>query len=289
MDGFFNGLTLMASRKALADRLSAVLDGGEATAVAQLVMQYVTRLSAVELALHAQQELSEYEARKLEEILCRLLENEPIQYIIGEEEWGGLKIKVTPAVLIPRPETAQLVDIITDRWDRCSDLRVLDVCTGSGCIAVALALRLKFSEVTAIDISREALAVARENAARYKVNVDFEECDVLKGECAVHGVFDIIVSNPPYIADSEKREMEPRVLEHEPPIALFVPDDDPLRFYKAIMEIAAWGLKGNGMLYFEINPLYAAQLKELAHKLLPGREVVVERDIYGRERFMVIG
>lgn len=289
MDGIFDGLSISAGRKALADKLIAVMDGGEAAAVAQLVMEHVTRLNAVEIALHAQQDLSEYESKKLGDILGRLLQNEPVQYIIGEEEWGGLKIKVTPSVLIPRPETAQMVDIITDRWGGRSDLRVLDVCTGSGCIAVALALRLKFADVTAVDISGEALAVARENATRYKVKVDFMECDVLRGGCGLNGGYDIIVSNPPYIADNEREEMDARVLDYEPALALFVPDDDPLKFYKAIMELAAQLLNPCGALYFEINPLYVEPLKKMAHTLLPGRDVTIERDLYGRHRFMVIG
>ncbi|MDE6320898.1 MAG: peptide chain release factor N(5)-glutamine methyltransferase [Muribaculaceae bacterium] len=288
MDVIFDGLSLGSARKLLSDKLNAVMDGREANAVAQLVMEHVTRLDAVELALHLRQELSEYESRKLSEILSRLLKHEPIQYIIGEEDWGGLKIKVAPGVLIPRPETAQLVDIITDRWADRSDLRVLDVCTGSGCIAVALALRLKFSAVTAVDISDVALDVARENAARYKTRIDFKECDVLNGVCALSGTYNIIVSNPPYIAENEKSDMEQRVVEYEPSLALFVPDDDPLVFYRAIMNMAAESLDSHGVLYFEINPRFVDQLKDLAAKILPDREVSLERDLYGRERFMVI-
>ncbi len=286
MNGVIDGLTMAEGRRKLAGRLAAVMDGREADAVASMAMEHVTRLSPVELALHAREPLSDYQSGQLDKMLYRLLDNEPIQYILGEAEWSGLKLRVTPDVLIPRPETAQLVDIITDRWGGRSDLQVLDVCTGSGCIAVALALRLKFADVTAIDISEEALAVARENAARYRVNVDFELRDALG--LRLDRRYDIIVSNPPYIAEEERRGMEPGVLEHEPGLALFVPDDDPLRFYRSIMQGAADGLKSGGMLYFEINPRFVEQLKRLAGQVLPGRDVEVARDLYGRERFMVI-
>lgn len=289
MDNVFYGVTMGQARRSLASQLQGVMDSREAAAVAQLAVEHVTRLSRVELALHAQQPLSDYEADKLADIMGRLLRNEPIQYILGEADWGGLKLSVSPAVLIPRPETAQLVDIVADRWGDRRDLKVLDVCTGSGCIAVALALRLKFATVDAVDISDAALSVARENAARYKVKVEFKQCDVLRGlnHCAA-GAYDIIVSNPPYIAERERAAMEAHVLDYEPGLALFVPDDDPLRFYRAVMEYASGALAPGGALYFEINPLYAIELKRLSRELLPGMEVDILRDLYGRERFMIL-
>lgn len=289
MDNIFQGATIGDARRLLATKLQEVTDSREAMAVAQLAMEHVTRLSRVELALHAPQPLSEYEITKLTGILDRLLKNEPIQYILGEAEWGGLKLKVTPAVLIPRPETAQLVDIVSDRWGNRQDLRVLDVCTGSGCIAIALALRLKFATVDAVDISSAAIDIAHENAARYKVNVEFRSCDVLDGlEACVSGTYDIIVSNPPYIAECERSGMEAHVLDYEPGLALFVPDADPLRFYRAVMEYASEALAPGGGLYFEINPLYADELQGLAKKVLPGRDIDIVRDLYGRNRFMII-
>lgn len=289
MDNVFYGVTMGQARRSLASRLQGVMDSREAAAVAQLAVEHVTRLSRVELALHAQQPLSDYEADKLADIMGRLLRDEPIQYILGEADWGGLRLSVSPAVLIPRPETAQLVDIIADRWGDRRDLKVLDVCTGSGCIAVALALRLKFATVDAVDISDAALSVARENAARYKVKVAFKQCDVLRGlnQCAA-GAYDIIVSNPPYIAERERAAMEAHVLDYEPGLALFVPDDDPLRFYRAVMGYASGALAPGGALYFEINPLYAIELKKLSRELLPGMEVDILRDLYGRERFMIL-
>lgn len=284
----FKGLTLGNARKLIAKRLANLTDSREAEAIARIAVQFVTRYDAVGQALHANEPISDYNADRLAQIAVRLLNHEPIQYITGEADWSGLKIEVNPAVLIPRPETAQLVDIITDRWGSKQDLQVMDVCTGSGCIAVALALRLPFSRVRAVDISSEALEVAQGNAARYKASIDFINSDALSLK-PQRQAYDIIVSNPPYIPMSERHGIEPHVRDHEPAIALFVPDDDPLRFYKAIIQFAASALKPDGAAYFEIHPTYATQLIELASLAMPGRDVAVERDMYGLNRFLIIG
>ncbi len=283
----FKGLTLGNARKLIAKRLANLTDSREAEAIARIAVQFITRYDVVGQALHANEPVSDFNAGRLAQITARLLNHEPIQYITGEADWGGLKIEVNPTVLIPRPETAQLVDIITDRWGAKQDLNVMDVCTGSGSIAVALALRLPFSRVRAIDISSEALAVARSNAARYKANIDFLKLDALSLS-PQRQEYDIIVSNPPYIPMSERPGIEPHVRDHEPEIALFVPDNDPLRFYKAIVQFAASALKPDGAAYFEIHPNYASRLIELASLAMSGRNVVVERDMFGLNRFLII-
>jgi len=222
--------------------------------------------------------------------VSRLLGGEPIQYIFGKAHFYGMDFTVTPDTLIPRPETAQLVDMIVDRYGRQPDLRVLDIGTGSGCIAIALARNLTFpGNVTAIDISSKALDVARINAGELKVSVNFLLTDMLDRQSFAHqvnGPFDIIVSNPPYIARLEAKEMERHVLDHEPHSALFVPDDDPLLFYRAIAAIAGDMLTADGSLYLEINPIYAKQLV----KMLNGHGfsgIDVEKDMQQADRFII--
>ena len=191
---------------------------------------------------------------------------------------------VTPAVLIPRPETAALVDMITDHAGGRSDLRILDIGTGTGCIAISLARALPFADVDASDISAQALDVARENARNLKTKVTFRQEDILKAEPPAAPCYDIIVSNPPYIAESEKADMDARVLDYEPSTALFVPDDDPLRFYRAIAEYALKALVSDGNLYFEINSNYGPQMKEmLADKGFA--DIEISRDFRGNIRY----
>jgi release factor glutamine methyltransferase len=204
-----------------------------------------------------------------------------LQYIVGSARFHGHRFKVTPAVLIPRTETEQLIDMIVDE-NPASDLRVLDMGTGSGCIAISLARALKFAQVDALDVSRDALAVARENAALLKVKVRFFESDMLSPQPPAR--YDIIVSNPPYVCWSERESMERNVLEHEPELALFVPDDDPLLFYRAIAHYAVKALNPSGELYFEINPLYVNEMKQMLSD--EGfSHIEIRNDQFGKQRF----
>jgi release factor glutamine methyltransferase len=213
------------------------------------------------------------------------LKNEPIQYIFGSARFYGNSLKVTHATLIPRPETEELVALI-DKENRETDLRVLDVGTGSGCIAITLARVLRFPIVDAIDISEDALAVAQENAQSLRVNVNFKKGDALAMEMPKTPIYDIIVSNPPYIADKEREDMSQNVLQYEPHTALFVPDNDPLRFYRAIGDYGTKALKGGGRLYFEINPLYVEEMRAMLDAM-GYKEIRVVRDLPGKERMMV--
>lgn len=229
-------------------------------------------------------DFSPKEREQLEDILDRLSRREPIQYIIGEVCFGGMPFKVTPDVLIPRPETAELIDWIVNDLKDAASFSVLDIGTGSGCIPVSLAARLPQAVVHAWDISEEALQVAAENARINNVSVQYRQQDVFQ-PCPADERFRVIVSNPPYIAEKEKQEMEANVLQWEPGLALFVPDEDPLRFYRRIAEVGQALLEPVGSLYFEINRNYGPETVSLLEQM---GYVAVElrKDIFGNDRMV---
>ena len=256
----------------------------EAAWIVRVIFEDVMGWSVTDLVTRGDYELNDYTADKIIDMARRVNNGEPVQYVTGNACFYGMTFKVTPSVLIPRPETAELVDmIVKDRGDR-RDLRVLDCGTGSGCIAVALARNLPFSLVEAIDIDGDALAVARDNAARLKARVDFREADMLSLPSSDSQRYDIIVSNPPYIADRERVDMDANVLDHEPHKALFVPDDDPVKFYRAVAGYASHALVPGGMLYFEINPLFVEQMRQI---LTDFDDVDITRDSQGALRFAI--
>lgn len=236
---------------------------GEARALVRTMFEELNGYTPVDLVVRGDVPVTDWLQRKVDDTVRRLLDNEPIQYIFGTARFHGLKLKVTPDVLIPRPETEEMVDLIADSAGKRTDLHVLDVCTGSGCIALALARTLPFSHIDAIDLSEKALAVARKNNEMLRCSVNFIRDDALKLKPSTEPLYDIIVSNPPYIAESERSSMHNNVLDHEPAMALFVPDDDPLRFYRAITRYAVGALLPGGELWFEINPHYAAEMKDM--------------------------
>lgn len=257
----------------------------EARSAADIIFDDVLGYDRVKRVVSGDRMLEDFTVARAEAVAARFIGGEPLQYIIGKARFDGFDIRVSPSVLIPRPETAQLVDIIVDDCDDRRDLRVLDCGTGSGCIAVALARSLKFPEVDAIDISEGALDVARENAVALDVKVNFMRENMLALAAPVSPVYDIIVSNPPYICEGEKSGMEARVLDYEPSLALFVPDDDPLKFYIAVGRYSVSALKPGGRLYFEINPLYVSELKAMLEGLGFG-DVNAMRDYRGSYRFI---
>ncbi len=278
-------MTIDQTRRSIVTRLAPLYSQREAAWMARIILEHLTGKSEVDLLIGADKEVSDFIARKVDGIIGRLLRHEPLQYILGETYFYGHIFKVTPATLIPRPETAELIDMIVDDSGGRPDLRVIDMGTGSGCIAVSLALALKFATVKAIDISADAVAVASDNASRLRAKVTCEVADMLK-LVPVPGSYDIIVSNPPYIASQERASMDANVLDYEPATALFVPDDDPLKFYRAISRYGAVALGRGGRLYFEINPLYADEMVSMVKTEMPGADVELSLDAQGRTRFL---
>ena len=261
--------------------LAGVAEPQEVQAMIRVICEDVFHYDQVDVALRQESELPDFAPQRIADIIARLRRHEPLQYILGHALFHGHQFKVTPAVLIPRPETEQLVDLIVDE-NPASDLRVLDMGTGSGCIAISLARALKFAQVDALDVSRDALDVARENAAALKVKVRFFESDMLSPQPP--GRYDIIVSNPPYICWSEREAMESNVKDYEPGQALFVPDNDPLQFYKAIAPYAAQSLERGGRLYLEINRRFGNEVKRLLEDN-GFDEVRIIDDSFGNPRF----
>ena len=266
------------------DALKGYYSDSEALALAKMLLVEVFGFSTLELYGGKDKEFSEKHRSVLAEMIRRLQKNEPIQYIIGIESFCGLTFEVDPNVLIPRPETQELVSWIVEECQKEEAIRILDIGTGSGCIPVSLAKQLPRAEVESWDISEGALEVASRNCERNEVKVLLRRKDVLNA--APEGVFyDVIVSNPPYIADREKVDMEANVLDWEPSLALFVPDDDPLLFYRKIAQLGCEMLKEGGSLYFEINRAYgqetALMLNELGYN-----QIELKKDSWGNDRMI---
>lgn len=265
-------------------RLSGALGSqAEGEAAARIVLEDVAGYDRKYLFMHPDRELLDETRQRLERVIERILAGEPVQYAVGRARFMGLDFEVTPDVLIPRPETEGLCDMIVRDADGRSDLRVLDIGTGSGCIAVALARALPFAHVDAMDVSEAALAVARRNAAALGAKVDFIQADILTAG-PPEALYDIIVSNPPYVCDSERADMDNRVSEREPSLALFVPDAEPLIFYRAVCRYAAVALQTGGRLYFEINSRYPNEMRHLM-ETEGFSQVDIVRDFRGNYRF----
>lgn len=279
-----NAFTLKKLTQDINQRLAPHYGPGEAAALMREIFLRVKGYNPVDIVLKADMEVSDYLVDKVNKITERLLLDEPVQYIFGVAHFYGMDFKVSPAVLIPRPETAELVDIIVNDFKGKQDLHVFDICTGSGVIAIALARNLPFSVVEAIDISDEALSIASENSSKLKTKVRFAHRDALSLPIPDKPSFNIIVCNPPYISEKEKPAIEPNVLLYEPHDALFVPDSDPLVFYRAVARYALKALLPGGKLYFEINPLFSEELKKML--IADGwTDVRIIRDSYGKLRF----
>lgn len=265
-------MTVGQISESLRTRLEPHFGIGETRALTRIIFEEVMSLRPIDVVVCPEREMPDFIISKVNNISERLLNNEPIQYILGRARFCGIDLAVNQATLIPRPETAELVDIITDRYGQRRDLHILDLGTGSGCIAIALARALKFPQITAVDISEEALKIARQNATDLRVKINFIKADILN--LNIQGEFDIIVSNPPYVLQSERASMEAHVLNHEPHSALFVPDSEPMRFYDAILHYARQHAKA---VYFEINPLCAPRFN--------GAEII--KDTSGKNRFAI--
>ena len=276
-------------------RLLPLYDEREAKAVVRTLLEERFHLTLTDLYTDGLDRLTDEEKVRMETLIERLEAGEPVQYVVGKARFCGRDYMVAPGVLIPRPETEMLCKEVISAYNRpyCAlqppePLRVLDIGTGCGCIAVTLALDLWNSTVTAWDISGDALIIARENAHRLQAHVNLELQDALNpDETALNAPpFDIIVSNPPYICARESKDMAKHVLAHEPHTALFVPDDDPLLFYRSIARYGLSHLKPSGMLAFEINPIYAEETcKMLEH--MGYEQIESKEDQYGKERIVI--
>lgn len=250
-----------------------------------MIADSVLGMSPTQLILQKDRILSKEESARVKEIVERLKQNEPIQYILGETEFYSLNLKVAPGVLIPRQETEELVDWIL-KTTKDKNLKILDIGTGSGCIPVALKKNLPAASLTALDVSTEALRIAQSNALENKVEVQFLHADVLNWENREWDLYDIIVSNPPYVRHLEKKLMEANVLEHEPQLALFVSDDDPLLFYREIAQLAMRQLNSGGRLFFEINEFLGAEMLALLNDL-GFRDIELRKDLNGKDRMLM--
>ena len=263
----------------------------EAKAVARYLLEVGYGLSMTDILSGGAERLP---ADEMEENRRRLLNGEPVQYVIGKAEFGGRIFKVSPAVLVPRPETYELCQWVEreERGERREerDYYVLDIGTGSGCIAITLALDMPYAKVEAWDISEKALNIARQNAESLNAQVHFRQVDALNEPTedsslfTLYPSFNIIISNPPYICKQEATAMEAHVLDHEPHQALFVPDDDPLLFYRAIAQYGKSALVSGGWLYFEINPFYHEVLEKMLDEM-GYFGIEMRKDQFGQWRF----
>ena len=275
----------MTTREAinrLRENLAGAYDPREIESMTRVIFEDVLLWKPVDIVMRDQEPLPSFFDTKLDGIIDRLLRHEPLQYILGKARFHGHSFAVTPATLIPRPETEQLVDMIVDQ-NPGSDLRVLDIGAGSGCIAISLARALKFAHVTATDISPQALAVAQQNAAALKTRVSFVQQDILTTQ-APREAWDIIVSNPPYITMSERSAMERNVLDYEPGSALFVPDDNPMLYYRPIAAYASLALASAGRLYLEINRAMGSQVVQTLQQA-GLKNIQLYNDFNGNPRF----
>ena len=243
----------------------------------------------IELALQPETAITKEEQEPIFKALDDLKKSIPIQHILGKTEFFGMQLQMNNKVLIPRPETEELVQWILDTVENRDNLKILDIGTGSGCIAIALAKNLPSAEVFALDVCKEALLVAKENAKQNNVEIDFIEVDILTS-ChtelvSVFQKFDIIVSNPPYVRQQEKQEIKNNVLDNEPHLALFVEDDDALQFYKAISQFSRNNLSEKGLLFFEINEYLGNEMIQLLEKD-NFNNIELKKDMFGKDRMI---
>ena len=273
--------------------LSSLYEEQEIESFFYIILEKLHGLKRIDLALNPQNVMDGVHLKQWKNIVSELKKERPVQYILGETEFYGLRFLVNENTLIPRPETEELVELIIESTNyelRNTKLKVLDIGTGSGCIAISLAKHLPTSEVFAIDVSEKALAVAKKNAELNKVAIDFISTNILdvvtlSAFAGLDKQFDIIVSNPPYVRNLEKDEIKPNVLEYEPHLALFVDDIDPLLFYRKIAELAIKNLNPNGKLYFEINQYLGKETIKLLEDF-GFRNVELKKDIYGNDRII---
>jgi release factor glutamine methyltransferase len=270
------------------NELAALYDIKEIDSLCMIVLEDVTCTSSVRIKAFPELEIPAEQAERINKMLTRLKSGEPVQYILGHAEFYGLPFKVNPSVLIPRPETEELVEwaILSVGSSQLTVGNILDIGTGSGCIAISLKKNLVDAQVSAIDISTEALKTAKENAELNDVNINFIEADILnQTNSPLTNHYSLIISNPPYVTLDDKKQMHTNVTDFEPHTALFVPENDPLIFYKAIADFALTHLKKGGLLFFEINESYGEQIVELLDNKL-FKNIELRKDMSGKFRMV---
>lgn len=280
-------MTLVQLEQQFVNALSILYPDDEAKAIFASCVDSILQINRASLILMKHQELSDAYIITLQALLPILQSGKPLQYVLGEAHFYGLTFKVNEAVLIPRPETEELVDwILTELESRNSRYpTILDIGTGSGCIPIALKKHLPQAQVSTIDISTEAIAVAKQNAKLNGVDVNFIQADILNHSSALQQTYNVIVSNPPYITQQEKPDMHANVLNHEPYLALFVSNEKPLIFYEAIADFALINLSENGLLFFEINSnLGKETIEMLYHKGF--KNIELRKDMQGKDRMI---
>jgi len=267
--------------------LTTVYDANEIEALTLMVISEITNLSNGQIKAFPEKEITLEQAERLNNILLRLRTGEPVQYILGYTEFYGLPFKVNSSVLIPRPETEELVEWVLTSVDKSQpEINILDIGTGSGCIAISLKKNLSKAQVSAIDISTGALDVAKQNAVLNEVEVKFIEADILNpSNFNLQPVIEIIISNPPYVTLYDKSQMHTNVTDFEPHTALFVPEDNPLLFYKAIADFAVEKLKPNSLLFLEINESLGIETVEML-KIKGFKNIELRKDMSGRDRMI---
>ena len=266
------------------EQLESIYDASEVESFFYIILENKNKLKRIDLALNVDLEFSETEIELCNAILNKLKKEIPIQYILGTTHFYDLEFEVNPNVLIPRPETEELIDWIIKENSANTNLKILDIGTGSGCIAISLAKNMKNAKVSALDVSIKALATAQKNAVKNNVNINFIHKNILETN-DLNQEFDIIVSNPPYVRNLEKHEIHKNVLNNEPHLALFVEDNDALIFYRKIAELAQINLSQNGQLFFEINQYLGNETKNLLEKM-NFKNIELRKDIYGNDRMI---
>ncbi|MFM1840373.1 MAG: methyltransferase, HemK family [Bacteroidota bacterium] len=277
-------MSLQDTKQAMKHQLSNVYDALELNSIVNILIEEVTGWDALHQNIHKNDALEQSHTDQLTHYVEKLLTGKPLQYIIGKAWFMGKAFMVNEAVLIPRPETEELVEWIVEYAQIINKpLSILDIGTGSGCIPISLKQAIPNASITAIDISKEALAVAQQNATAHNTNIEWIELDILQTK-HLKDQYDIIVSNPPYIPLREKPNMQSQVIDHEPAIALFVPDQYPLIFYSKIAHIGKSALKPNGQLFFEIHYDQGEAIMALLNEM--GYHAELRQDIYGKDRMV---
>jgi release factor glutamine methyltransferase len=277
-------MTFKEAESIIKSELMEIYPVSETEAMIQVIFNHFFSLSRFQRYLNANSVISEKSGFQIYNIIHQLKEHKPLQYILGETEFYGLRFLVNEQVLIPRPETEELVQWVINDWLGKTPCTILDVGTGSGCIAISLSKNLPDASVSAIDISIDAINTAKRNALINEAAVNFKICDILHPNVDEFSMFDILVSNPPYVTAEQKAEMLPNVLDYEPHIALFAPVENPFIFYEAIALFAKQRLKPNGYLYFEINEKYPQETAQCIEKY--GFTAELKRDINNKYRMI---